>query len=95
MSLEACAGKNVVGHVGKTYHAVAWDAAAALLGAGAGEATVRLLSRIGNPVTMPEAVHIETTEPVDGGVVEKIVAECLDDWSGVADRFLEGAYPVV
>lgn len=95
MSLEACAGKNPVAHVGKTYHAVAWDAAGGLLAAGAGEATVRVLSRIGNPVTQPEAVHVETTSPVDPDLTGKIVGGCLDDWEGVAERFLDGAYPVV
>lgn len=95
MSLEAICGKNPVGHVGKTYHAVAWDIAGALLEAGAGEATVRILSRIGNPITEPELVQVETVEAVEEALVEKVVRVCLDDWEGVARRFLEGTYPVV
>jgi S-adenosylmethionine synthetase len=94
MSLEASAGKNPWGHVGKTYHAVAWDAAGRLLDEGAGEVTLRLLSRIGNPVSVPDAVHLETTRRTDPDKSRRILAECLADWRGVADRFLEGAYPV-
>lgn len=95
MSLEAICGKNPVGHVGKTYHAVAWDIAGALVDMGAGEATVRILSRIGNPITDPEMVQVETVEAIEPGLVEQVVGECLDDWEGVAQRFLEGRYPVV
>jgi S-adenosylmethionine synthetase len=95
MSLEACAGKNPIGHVGKTYHAVAWDAAHRLLDQSAGETTVRVLSRIGNPVTQPQAVHVETTRPIDPAVIEDAVTGALTDWRGITRRFLDGAYPIV
>ena len=95
MSIEACAGKNPVGHVGKTYHAVSWDIAGHLLDAGAGETTVRMLSRIGNPITEPEAVHIETTQPITAGVIDDIVTDALADWQGVARRVIDAAYPIV
>ena len=37
MSLEAACGKNPLGHVGKLYHALAWDGAARRLIGGAYE----------------------------------------------------------
>lgn len=92
MSLEACAGKNPAAHVGKTYHAVAHDIAVALLAAGAGEATVRLLSRIGTPVNRPWAVAVETVRALPRRVVVASVEEALSDWRGVTERLLGGAY---
>ena len=94
MSLEACAGKNPISHVGKTYHAVAWDTAHDLLDAEAGETTIRLLSRIGNPITQPEAAHIETTRPLNRLVIEGAVTAALTDWQGITQRFIDGTYPI-
>jgi S-adenosylmethionine synthetase len=92
-SMEACAGQNPVSHVGKTYHCVAHDIARRLLTeADAVEATVGLLSRIGDPVTRPALVHVETARPTDQAVVRAIVQECLADWASVRDRLLAGRY---
>ncbi len=93
MSLEAACGKNPAAHVGKTYHAVAHDIASRVIAeAGAREATVRILSAIGNPVTEPQAVHVEHAGEVDESTVGQIVKECLEDWSGVRDRLIAGHY---
>lgn len=88
---EAPAGKNPVSHVGKTYHAMAHDVAARLVGT-AGEVTVGLLSRIGAPVSEPVAVRVETLEPVEEERVATVAREVLHDWEGVRDRLLEGRY---
>ncbi|MDH4581593.1 methionine adenosyltransferase [Pseudomonas sp. BN415] len=61
MSLEAVAGKNPVSHVGKLYNALALEIARAVIAEieGVEEATVQLLSRIGQPVERPALVAIE------------------------------------
>ncbi len=61
MSLEAVAGKNPVSHVGKLYNALAWEMARAIIVEveGVEDATVQLLSRIGQPVDCPALVAIE------------------------------------
>jgi S-adenosylmethionine synthetase len=93
MSLEAAAGKNPAAHVGKTYHAIAYDIARrAVEEAGADEATVRILSSIGKPVTEPQAVHVELSGQVDDAVVRGIAKEQLADWDGVRDRLVKGEY---
>lgn len=93
MSLEASCGKNPAAHVGKTYHAVAHDIASRLIeDTNAGEATVKLLSRIGIPVTNPQVVHVETVGSVPTTTIETIVSEALADWHGVRDRLIAGFY---
>ncbi|MBV2133735.1 hypothetical protein KRX52_13195 [Pseudomonas sp. MAP12] len=53
--------KNPVSHVGKLYNALAWEIARAIVAEveGVDEATVQLLSRIGQPVDQPALVAIE------------------------------------
>ncbi len=93
MSLEAAAGKNPAAHVGKTYHAIGQDIATRLLAeTAATEATVRLLSAIGHPVTEPQVAHVEIVGDVPDSSVAAIVAECFDDWKGVRDRLIAGEY---
>lgn len=93
MSLEASCGKNPAAHVGKTYHAVAYDIAARVLAeTSATEATVKLLSRIGTPVTRPQVVHVQTAGAVPREAITAIVGECLEDWHGVRDRLIAGYY---
>lgn len=93
MSLEACAGKNPVAHVGKTYHAVSQDIAEQVLGrTGATEVTVTMVSRIGEPVTDPRLVHVTVAGEADASVVEQIAEARLADWQGVRDRLLAGHY---
>lgn len=93
MSLEAAAGKNPASHVGKTYHAIAFDISERLIAeTEATEATVRLLSSIGHPVTEPQTVHVQTTNNPDPAAVDTIVSECFGDWSNVTDRLIAGEY---
>lgn len=93
MSLEAAAGKNPAAHVGKTYHAIGYDITQRLISeTDASEATVRLLSSIGHPVTQPQTVHIETTNSPDPETVERIVDDCFGDWANVTDRLVAGEY---
>jgi S-adenosylmethionine synthetase len=108
MSLEAACGKNPAGHVGKLYHALAWDAAEALLTLpGVGGATVRLLSRIGTPVDRPVAVEVEVrpahdaaaagpgAAPVDDDAIRAAVRAALADWHGASRRLIDGRYELV
>ena len=92
MSMEACAGKNPAAHVGKTYHAAAFDLAQSLLEVGAGEVTVALLSRIGSPVTEPDVVAIETVQPIPERLAAELVRSCLADWEARVRRLMEGDY---
>lgn len=93
MSLEAAAGKNPAAHVGKTYHAFADDIATAVIeDTGATEATVRMLSAIGHPVTEPQAVHVEVAGDADEAGIVRIVGDALEDWVGVRDRLIAGEY---
>jgi S-adenosylmethionine synthetase len=93
MSLEAASGKNPAAHVGKTYHAFADDIARRIVSeTEAAEATIRMLSSIGHPVTEPQVVHIEASGPIDDAAAEVIVKESLSDWLGVRDRLIDGFY---
>ncbi|MDQ3782369.1 MAG: methionine adenosyltransferase, partial [Actinomycetota bacterium] len=93
MSLEAAAGKNPAAHVGKTYHAFGFDIATRLLAdTGAEDVTLRLLSSIGHPVTSPQAVHVEISGDVADGMITDAVTAAFEDWAGVRDRLIAGAY---
>ena len=93
MSLEAACGKNPAAHVGKTYHAAAWDIAENLVAdTGVEEATVRLLSQIGSPVTQPLAAHIEYAGDADENDMIDIAQAALADWKGIRDRLIAGEY---
>ncbi len=61
MSLEAVAGKNPAGHVGKIYNVLAEQLAREICEKvpEAAEASVQLVSQIGRPVTQPWTVFIE------------------------------------
>ncbi len=79
MSLEAAAGKNPVTHVGKLYNLVATNAAARIHRELDAEYTeVRLLSQIGTPVTVPQAVDVETTARDDEAIRRRVTAELED-----------------
>lgn len=58
MSMEACAGKNPVTHVGKLYNVLANQVASEIYKLGKGdilEAHTRILSQIGKPIDSPQA----------------------------------------
>ena len=93
MSLEAAAGKNPAAHVGKTYHAIGYDISQRLIAeTEATEATIRLLSSIGHPVTEPQVVHIQTAGSPDPEAVERIAHDCFGDWANVTQRLINGEY---
>ena len=93
MSLEATAGKNPATHVGKTYHAIASDAGRAIIReTAASEATIRMLSSIGHPVTEPQAVHVEVAGEVEEEAIRAILERSVADWEGVRDRLIAGEY---
>jgi S-adenosylmethionine synthetase len=90
MSLEAAAGKNPVTHVGKLYNLVATNAAERVhRELGADHTEVKLLSRIGDPVTDPRAVDVDTTAR-DDEAVRRIVFEELDDLPSLTRDLVTG-----
>lgn len=100
MSLEAVAGKNPVAHVGKLYNALAWDVARALVAgiAGVEEASVQVLSRIGQPVDEPALVAVELGCRGELSVamrrsVWELVASRLSAIDTLSARLADGKYP--
>lgn len=85
MSLEAAAGKNPAGHVGKIYNVVANEIARAVCEEAPAvlEASVQLVSQIGRPVADPWAasVQVHCREGLTGAlreIVQKVVAQRLE-----------------
>src|SRR6056297_3192300 len=99
MSLEAACGKNPLGHVGKLYPAVAWDACESVLALhGVEGVTVRLLSRIGSPVDRPVAAQVEVAGEPDAEALHEArrrLAAAVADWRGASQRLVEGRYELV
>ncbi len=101
MSLEAAAGKNPVSHVGKLYNVLANELAAELVRAvpGVREASVRLVSCIGQPIDEPRLVHVELAL-AEGDLarvrpqVEALVREQLAGLSGLTQRLVRGELKV-
>ncbi len=102
MSLEAWAGKNPVSHPGKLYNLLAERAAHSLVAKleGIREAYVRLVSRIGAPITQPAladvALRLEEPEALDGvrGRAEELVRAELDRAPVLWQDVLAGRCPV-
>ena len=60
MTLEAAAGKNPINHVGKMYNIIADDIAQELMKTdGVQEVACYLVSRIGEPITRPQALDVK------------------------------------
>lgn len=100
MSLEAVAGKNPVSHVGKLYNALAWEMARAIVAqvAGVEEATVQLLSRIGQPVDRPALVAVELgcRTPLSAAMrqaVQNLAYAHLSDIERTTARLVRGDLP--
>ncbi|QQZ39464.1 methionine adenosyltransferase [Pseudomonas sp. SK3(2021)] len=100
MSLEAVAGKNPVSHVGKLYNALAWETARAVITEieGVEEATVQLLSRIGQPVERPALVAIELAchgrlTSAMRQAIEVLVHARLSDIECTSSRLVQGELP--
>lgn len=100
MSLEAVAGKNPVSHVGKLYNALAWEMARAIIVEveGVEDATVQLLSRIGQPVDRPALVAIELgcRTPLRVAMrqaVQSLAHAYLSDIERTSARLVRGGLP--
>ncbi len=103
MSLEACAGKNPVTHVGKLYNVLAMELAQEIYDAGQGdiaEVHMRIVSQIGKPIDYPQAATAQLI--MAEGVplskvqadVESIVDEGLARISDLTFRFVKGEIKV-
>jgi S-adenosylmethionine synthetase len=99
MTLEAAAGKNVVNHVGKSYSIVAHQIAGELLARcpDIAEATCLLVSRIGQPVDMPQAVELQI-QTRNGVALEHVrepatavARDCLRRSTGLSQLLIERA----
>ena len=99
MTLEAASGKNVVNHVGKSYSIVAHRIANELVASlpDVAEATCVLVSRIGQPVDVPQAVElqIQTRNGAAIAVVrepaEAVARRCLRDITELSTLLIEHA----
>jgi S-adenosylmethionine synthetase len=97
-SMEATAGKNPVNHTGKIYQVVAQRAANRIFGevSGVREVYVRLLSRIGSPISEPQvasaALVLERGRSLGAvkGDVEGIMLEELGKISQVTEMIRRG-----
>ena len=90
MSLEAFAGKNPAAHVGKIYNVLSTDIARAICEQLplVCDASVQLVSRIGQPIAEPWAASIEvsTTQPLDEGLRAAVRGVALADLELIAER---------
>jgi len=89
MSLEAVAGKNPVGHVGKIYNVLAAAMAREICEAlpEVDQASVQLVSQIGRPVSEPSACFIEII--AKDGITESLREHIRD----IARSMLERSAP--
>jgi S-adenosylmethionine synthetase len=93
-SLEATGGKNPVSHVGKLYNVVATNAAERVHETlGADHTEVKLLSKIGDPVTEPMAVDIDTTVR-DDEAVRRVVEDELEETPSLTEALVAGQVPL-
>ncbi|WP_448724228.1 methionine adenosyltransferase [Pseudomonas farris] len=100
MSLEAVVGKNPVSHVGKLYNALAWEIARAIVTEvqGVEEATVQLLSRIGQSVDCPAlvAIELDCRTPLNEAMrqaVQNLAYAHLSDIERTTARLVRGDLP--
>ena len=101
MSLEAAAGKNAVAHVGKLYNLLAHQIAHAIAAAEPSllEASVQLLSTIGQPVDVPELVAIRLTgrrrgKKLDPKTVVRLARSKLRDIGHLSQDLIDGRVSV-
>lgn len=72
MSLEGVAGKNPISHIGKLYNVLAMNASKEIVEkAGAQEATVHILSKIGTPINQPLVSEISLIFPKHASTSER------------------------
>lgn len=103
MSLEACAGKNPVTHVGKLYNVLAKELAQEIHDAGQGdiaEVHMRIVSQIGKPIDYPQAATAQLimAEGVPLSKVQADVESIIDNGlariSDLTFRFVKGEIQV-
>jgi S-adenosylmethionine synthetase len=97
MSLEAMAGKNPISHVGKLYNAWASRVTAELTARpDVDAATCLLASRIGAPITEPQAVWLGVSGPGarDAEGLERHVRAALAAMPSMWRELLESGWPV-
>ncbi len=103
MSLEACAGKNPVTHVGKLYNVLSRELAEDIYEMGQGdiqEVHMRIVSQIGKPIDYPQAATAQLIMAENVGLskvkseVEAIVDEGLSRISDLTFRFVKGEITV-
>ncbi|MEK6725057.1 MAG: methionine adenosyltransferase [Deltaproteobacteria bacterium] len=79
MTLEATAGKNAISHVGKLYNIAARNIAERVASAdGVEEVYCYLVSRIGRPITEPQAVDLKVRSKLDDSDVKQIMEEAVE-----------------
>lgn len=98
MSLEAAAGKNPYNHVGKIYNVLANLIARDIVNEvdGVKEASVQILSAIGQPIDQPQVVNVEvlTEGPLYNGLKDEINAVAnrwLENTNKLTEMFVEGS----
>jgi S-adenosylmethionine synthetase len=101
MSLEAAAGKNPYNHVGKIYNVLANLIARDIVNEvdGVKEASVQILSAIGQPIDQPQVVNVEvlTDGPLYNGLKAEINAvtnRWLENTNKLTEMFIEGSVSV-
>lgn len=103
MSMEACAGKNPVTHVGKLYNVLARDLAEGIYDLGQGDIEVvhtRIVSQIGKPIDYPQAAtaQLMMAEGVPVTKVQNEVEGLMDEGlariSDLTMRFVKGEVQV-
>jgi S-adenosylmethionine synthetase len=77
MSMEATSGKNPINHVGKLYNLLSNKIAVDLADAGAKQASVKILSQIGQPIDQPLACDITL---LGAKTMEKKAEKIADTW---------------
>ncbi len=96
MTLEATAGKNPVSHTGKLYSIMAIEIAKKLVEENkhVSNANVYMLSRIGAPITEPQAVYVEASSDLSEEALrsysEEVVKEKLKEIPELWKKILEG-----
>lgn len=90
MSMEATAGKNPVSHVGKLYNVLAKRTAERIAAeSNADFANVHIVSEIGMPIAVPDAVDVETTTS-DHQKTEDIVRDEARNIKAITQDIIEG-----
>lgn len=100
MTLEAAAGKNPVSHAGKIYQVYAQLMVERICERipEVRAAVCVLLSRIGVPINVPQAISIRVESDLPEAIlrppITEIAAGVLDEWAEIRDGFLQRRWPL-